>query len=350
MPHAPHEGGGQQSSVWSDILGGGTQAAGYASLMDQLNDQRGDTAAAVGGMQDQVGGMTEFQPWSVTSNLGSTSYEDGNLNMSLSDTQQGMSDFQGQGAQSMFGQAMGMDPRFANMASQAGGMANAYGGASQQAMQNSMQNTGAREGDIYERIRAMQRPGEERGRNDMNASLFGSGRGGMSSEAFGGSPEQFAFGKAQSEARNAASFGAMNQAQTEMMNQGSLASQYGGLAGQQQGLGQQALLGGGQLQGMQANIGNQMFQNQYAPWQQQMQQAGMGQNAAQMQQQGQLEGANMWSQLGLGGLTADTNYSNIQGNAFGNMISALGSVGSGIGGAIDDQGGLMSILQNMGLF
>ena len=36
-----------------------------------------------------------------------------------------------------------------------------------------------------------------------------------------------------------------------------------------------------------------------------------------------MNNANMYTQLGLGGLTADTNYANVKGNAFGNMISAM---------------------------
>ncbi len=254
--------------------------AGYSSLMDRFGDQRDATAATIGGMQGQVGGMTEFQPWSVRSGLGSTSYADGKLKMSLSPEQQGYADFQGQGAQTMFGRAM-QDPT-------------------------------QREGDIYERIRAMQRPGEQRQYDSMNANLFGSGRGGMSTGAYGGSPEQHAFGMAQGEARNAASFGAMDQAQREMQNY--------------------------------AGIGQQMFGNQYQPWQQQQGQAGLGSNQAELSQRGQLEGTNLWSQLGLGGLTAETNYSNIEGNAFGNLITALSSMAGGVGGGIDDAGGLMDFL------
>ena len=271
-----------ESSFWSDILGGGTQLAGYGAMLDQVGGYKEDTARQIGDMQNQIPGMTTFQPWGVKSGLGQTDYADGQLSMGLSDQQQGYSDFMGQGAQDMYGRAT-MDPA-------------------------------QRESDIYERIRAMQRPGEQRGYDSMNAGMFGSGRGGMSTGAYGGSPEQHAFGMAQAEARNAASFGAMGQAQQEMQNY--------------------------------AGIGNQMFQNQYMPWQQQMAQAGLGSNQAQMAQRGQLEGSNMWAQLGLGGITADTNYANIQGNAFGNMVSSLGQMGSGLGGAMDDAGGFFKWLQS----
>jgi hypothetical protein len=270
------------ASFWSDLLGGGTQLAGYGAMLDKVGDYKDDTATSISNMQDKVGGMTSFQPWGVRSGLGRTDYADGDLSMKLSDRQKGYYQQQGDGAADMFSRAT-MDPA-------------------------------QRESDIYERIRAMQRPGEQRGYDSMNAGMFGSGRGGMSTGAYGGSPEQHAFGLAQAEARNTASFGAMGQAQQEMQNY--------------------------------AGIGQQMFNNQYTPWQQMMGQAGMGSNQAELAQRGQLEGANMWSQLGLGGITADTNYSNIQGNAFGEMIKSLGQMGSGAGGALDSlDGGVWGAIQ-----
>jgi hypothetical protein len=259
------------AGIWENLLSGGVQAAGYGNLMDQVGDQRAATSEQLGSMQGEIGGRTQFQPWGVRSGLGSTNYADGNLQMNLSGQQNQYAQQQGTGAANMFGRAM--------------------------------QDPAQRETDVYNRIRDMQRPGEQRQYNSMNAGLFGSGRGGMSSAGYGGSPEQHAFGMAQGEARNQAGYQAMNQAQQEIQNY--------------------------------AGIGQQMYQNQYMPWQQQMAQAGMGQNNAQLAMQGQNEGANLWAQLGLGGMTADTNYSNIEGNAFGNMIGGISSAAGGLGGSLD---------------
>ena len=263
------------ASLWGDIFGGGTALAGYSKLMDDVGQQRQDMSSAVGGMQTDVTANTQFQPWSVRSGLGATSYDNGQTQMNLSGQQNQYAQQQGMGAANMFGRAM--------------------------------QDPAQREGDIYNRIRAMQEPGEQRQYDSMNANLFGSGRGGMQSDAYGGSPEQQAFGMAQSGARNQAAYQAMNQAQQEMQNY--------------------------------AGIGQQMFGNQYMPWQQQMAQSGVGQNNSELAQRGQLEGQNLWAQLGLGGLTADTNYANIQGNAFGNAVQGVQGAAQGIG---DQYGGLIS--------
>jgi len=274
------------AGFWEGLMGGGTAMAGYGHLMGELGDQQDKYSGQMTDMMGQIEGKTQFQPWGVKSGLGSTNYGPDGMSMDLSDTQQGYANQQGQGASDMFNLAM--------------------------------QDNSARETDIYNQIRAMQMPGEERQYDSMNSSMFGSGRGGMSSAAYGGSPEQHAFALAQGEAQNQAAFGAMAQGQTEMMNQ--------------------------------ANIGNQMFQNQYMPWQQQMQQGQMGMNNAQLAQNSQLQGANMWAQMGLGNMTNNMNYDNIKGNAFGNMINGMGGIMGGVGGMIDDGGGLWNwVQQNLGL-
>ncbi len=338
------------AGFWENLMGGGAKLGGYASLLDRLGDQRKSSADTIGGMQDAIGGKVEFQPWSVRSGLGQTSYQDGNLSVSLSDQQQGYADFQGQGGQQMFGNAMGMDSRFSqgqqafsgNAYEMGGRSRNAFG-SSQQAMQNSMQDTTQREGDIYSRIRAMQAPGEQRQQDSMNAGLFGSGRGGMTSAAYGGSPEQHAFGMAQSEARNAASFQAMGQAQTEMMNQGNLASQYGNLSNQyfqtgsqSRNMGMNALTQGGQYQQTQGNIAQQMFGNQYQPQDQLRQFGQQGIQNQQMRSQSGMNMAGLLAQLGIGGMTTDVNFANVQGQAMTGMMEALGTAGGGIGDALSD--------------
>jgi hypothetical protein len=271
------------ANFWEDILGGGTTLLGYSKLMDRLDENRSDTADSISSMQNQIGGMTKFQPWTVRSNLGTSTYNNGVLEQKLGDSQWNQWNQQRLGATDMFNRVT--------------------------------QDPAMREQDIYNRIRSMQMPEEERAYNSMNANLFGSGRGGMTTAGYGGSPEQFAFGKAQAEARNAASLSAMNQAQQEMQNYGKL--------------------------------GTQMFQNQYLPWDKQAAQAGLGTNLAQLGQRGDLEGANLWAQLGLGGMTADTNYSNIQGNAYGNAIKGLAGMAGGVGGDIDSAGGLWDWIKDL---
>jgi hypothetical protein len=156
-----------------------------------------------------------------------------------------------------------------------------------------------REQEIYERIRATQQPEEQRQMEMMNSNLFASGRGGMGSSTYGASPEQFGFEKARGEAMNQAMLGAMGQTQSELMNQ--------------------------------YQMGQGMLNQGYAPMQQMFQQAGFGQNNAQLMQQGNLQGAGLLSQLGIGGLTAQTNLQNILGELFGKQMLAAGEGAKGIG-------------------
>jgi len=79
--------------------------------------------------------------------------------------------------------------------------------------------TGMREADVYERIRATQRPEEERQRLMLEERLANQGRLGVRTGMFGGTPEAFAMEQAQAEARNRASLMALQQAQAEQAQQ-----------------------------------------------------------------------------------------------------------------------------------
>jgi hypothetical protein len=72
-----------------------------------------------------------------------------------------------------------------------------------------------READVFERIRAVQRPEEERQRLALQDRLLSQGRLGLQTAAYGGSPEQFALAQAQEEARNRAALSAIQQAGAE---------------------------------------------------------------------------------------------------------------------------------------
>ena len=60
-----------------------------------------------------------------------------------------------------------------------------------------MMPTAQREADVYERIRATQRPAEERARLALEERLASQGRTGLRTAMFGGSPEQLALAQAQ---------------------------------------------------------------------------------------------------------------------------------------------------------
>jgi hypothetical protein len=167
-----------------ETMGGFLGTAGNYYLSDEniKNQERFGTEAQTG-LSALAGRAREdiaFKPYTVTSNIGNVAgTAEGGFNINLSPEQQALqAQLQGQ-AGGLFGQ-VGQDP------------------AAQQAA-------------IYEQIRATQRPEEERNRLAMQENLFASGRGGISTAQYGGSPEQFALAKAQAEAQNTASLGARNQ-------------------------------------------------------------------------------------------------------------------------------------------
>jgi len=140
-----------------------------------------------------------------------------------------------------------------------------------------------REQEVYNRIRGLQTPDEERQRLALEERLANQGRLGVQTSMFGGTPEAFALAKAQAEARNQAAFAATEQAQQEQLRRAELgrAFQEAGigsaraeqeLAGGQFGLGFQAATGGlGALQAIQdaysqrEQRGIQSLQSSYLP-------------------------------------------------------------------------------------
>ena len=154
---------------------------------------------------------------------------------------------------------------------------------------------GQREADVYERIRATQRPEEERARLALEERLQSQGRTGLRTAQFGGAPEQLALAQAQEEAKARASLGALGQAQAEQMQQLGIAQ---GLFG----LGSGAAALPASLQGAQlGNIGAAMGL-QYLPEQQLLATLDPAINLANIAGVGQRQGAGYLTQAGISGL------------------------------------------------
>ena len=173
----------------------GAYGVGQAGLTmaEQMGQRAADTA--------------QFKPYTVTTGLGrAATTPQGGYTLELSPQQQALqAQLMGQ-AQNLFGQ-VGQDP------------------AAQQAA-------------LYEQIRATQLPEEERQRLAMQENLFASGRGGLQTAQYGGSPEQFAYEKARQEAMAGASLAARQQAMAEQQQalQGATGLLSAGYSPQQQAL------------------------------------------------------------------------------------------------------------------
>ena len=169
---------------------GGLLRAGGEYYLGQQNiegaqqlGREAQQAAQVLGEQAIAG--TEFRPYTVTSDLANiTTTAEGGFDIGLSPQQlAAQQQFQGQ-ATGLFGQ-VGADPATA-------------------------------QAQLYEQMRAIQRPEEERQRLELEERMLSQGRLGLSSAAYGGaSPELLAQETARQEAMSRANLGARQQAMLE---------------------------------------------------------------------------------------------------------------------------------------
>ena len=199
--------------------------------------------------------------------------------------------------------------------------------------------TDAREQAVFERIRATQRPEEERQRLALEERLASQGRLGVQTAMYGGTPEQLALAKAQEEAQDRASLMAIQQAQQERMNQAALANQSLGLS-------QRLLAGNLALQGAEQQMGLRALEAAYRPETQQLAALRQGLLGSQIQQRGQLYGTGLYSEAAMGGLEA------LLKSGIG-QADLMGTIGTGLlAGAMTPQqqgesGGLIDILNGL---
>lgn len=170
---------------WLDVLEAG---AGYYN-----QDEAAKAALSAGeqsaeklyGLGEEVMSKTEFKPFTVTTGLGgATTDATGGYSLQMSPEQQALQNQLLGQSQALFGQ-VGIDPSTA-------------------------------QADLYEQIRATQRPEEQRQRLALEERMLSQGRMGLSSSAYGGSsPELLAQETARQEAMSRASLGARSQAMAE---------------------------------------------------------------------------------------------------------------------------------------
>ncbi len=281
-------------------LGTGAGALLAERAYDRLGDIGERARREASGIASQGLSQTEFRPFTVTSATGGMFGVDpqGGTTMSVSPQEQALQNQLLGGAGDFFGQAQ--------------------------------MPTTAREQAIFERMRAAQRPEEERQRLALEERLAGQGRLGVSSAAYGGAtPEQLAMATAQEEARNRAMLGSMQQAQAEQAQQAALG---------------QTFLGSG-----------------YMPQQALLEAAMPGIMQQELAQQGQQFGTGLFAETGLSGIEAqllsEQARANLLGGIGSNVIAGLinqqraasaapnsGGGGSSLGGLFGDiVGGLGNV-------
>ena len=172
--------------------------------------------------------------------------------------------------------------------------------------------TQAREQAIFERMRAAQRPEEERQRLALEERLAAQGRLGTRSAAYGGAtPEQLAMATAQEEARTRSMLGAMQQAQAEQMQQ--------------------------------AGLGQQFLGASYLPQAQLLAAAQPAQRMAELQQQAQLYGTGLFGETAMSGLEsrllAEQARANLLGGIGSNILAGMFTPALAKDGTVINAGG-----------
>jgi hypothetical protein len=243
------------------------------------------------------------------------------------------------------------------------GLLQATGGATAAGMdfmQQAQMPVAQREQQVFERIRAAQAPEEARRRLELEERLATQGRLGVSTNLYGGTPEQLALSRAQAEAQNTAMLQAMQQAREEQAQAGALGQQFGALggtlAGQLQNLqsAQQvrgldlAQTGLGLMQGREALEAAELQQSLGAlkgallPEAAQLNLFQQGLQAAKLRDVAQQYRTGLFGEAGMTGIDA------LLASGLG-QATLIGNVGSGVlaAGAQSNQGGLFDALTNL---
>ena len=275
----------------SDLIQTGLSAAALQDQMSRLSDIGTGLATGARELGEEAQAGTAFRPFTVSTGFGGvTTTPEGGYATTL--------------APSLAGQQQQLQALTGGLIGGMGGAAPDVSGIQQQALggvggflTGAMAPMAQREADVYERIRATQRPEEQRQQLALNERLAAQGRTGLRTAQFGGSPEQLALAQAQEEAKARASLGALQQAQAEQLQQAGLAESMFGLGGRAAALPaslQQAQLG---------NIGAAMGL-QYMPEQQLLSTLTPGISLADIAGTGQRQGAGYLAQAGTTGLEA----------------------------------------------
>ena len=351
----------------------GRAAMGGAGLLlvknayDRLGDVGQQAYTAVDPIAEAALTQSAFKPFTVTTGMGGRLGVDefGNVDIGLGSQESGIA---GQ-LMGVAGQRFGTAPTGTTTLGGAGTEAIAAGraglgatpfglsgqqqaasqafGLGGQFMQQAGMPTGAREQEVFDRIRATQLGEEERQRLALEERLFAQGRGGVQTAMYGGTPEQLALAKAQESAQNQAALMAMQQAQAEQQQQAGIGAQFAGLgsdiATQRQALeaaqqlsslqalqtGQGLLTSRMGLQEAQQRMGLGALTGAYIPQAQALNALQQGLATAGLQQRGQLYGAGLFGEAKMTGLEALLGASLGQANLIGQAGTGLlsGAIG-----------------------
>jgi hypothetical protein len=275
-----------------DLAGAGLSYANLQNYYDQYGDIAREAATGAREIGQEAAAASQFRPFTVSTGFGGvTTTPEGGFGTTLSPQQQARQEALSGITGGLLGSYTG-----AGVPDVSGIQQQALGGVTG-ALTGFMTPMAAREADVFERIRAVQRPEEERQRIALQEQLQAQGRTGLRTAQFGGSPEQFALAQAQEEAKNRAALAALGQAGTE--RQQDLASAQGLFGLGQQAAGLPAVLQAAQLQNIGAGLGLEA-----TPEQQLLSTLSPAINIASLADVGRRGGAGLAAEAGISGLEA----------------------------------------------
>jgi len=275
-----------------DLAGAGLSYANLQNYYDQYGDIAREAATGAREIGQEAAAASQFRPFTVSTGFGGvTTTPEGGFGTTLSPQQQARQEALSGITGGLLGSYTG-----AGVPDVSGIQQQALGGVTG-ALTGFMTPMADREADVFERIRAVQRPEEERQRIALQEQLQAQGRTGLRTAQFGGSPEQFALAQAQEEAKNRAALAALGQAGTE--RQQDLASAQGLFGLGQQAAGLPAVLQAAQLQNIGAGLGLEA-----TPEQQLLSTLSPAINIASLADVGRRGGAGLAAEAGISGLEA----------------------------------------------
>ncbi len=276
----------------SDLASTGLSMAAYNDLLNRLGDVGSGLATGAREIGQEAQAATQFKPFTVTTGFGGVeATPEGGFATALSPQQQARQEALSGITGGLLGSYTG-----AGVPDVSGIQQQALGGVTG-ALTAAQAPMATREADVFERIRAVQRPEEERQRIALQEQLQAQGRTGLRTAQFGGSPEQFALAQAQEEAKNRAALSALQQAGSE--RQQDLAAAQGMFGLGQQAAGLPAVLQAAQLQNIGAGLGLEA-----TPEQQLLSTLSPAINIASLADMGRRSGAGLQAEAGISGLEA----------------------------------------------
>lgn len=328
------------SNLFTGLLSGGAGLAMADSIAGDLEQAGLQQQQQLQDVAQDVRGNLEFRPFTVTSGTGSSvaAGPAGGLTTTLSPQEQALQNQSLLGASNFLGAGQQYDPA---IASQRDTLNRLFG---ETAGQISPDLTSATQ-SIYDQLQAITAPSQERARLGLEERLFGQGRTGVSTAAYGGTPEQLAMEKAIQEQTSANAFAARNQAIQERQN---LFSQLGATSG----LGTNLAQVGQGLQAGNIGLGSNLLAAAYAPQNQVLANLTPGINLSNIGAGLQQQAGVTQAQLGQSGAEAALQGSQLgtelQGTIMSGLIDSLsrqttedpsssifGSIGNLLGGLFD---------------